>query len=147
MEQQKFPADPSAMTLGIIALVLTLANCCCGLLLPVALVLSIVGLVKANRSLHEYRHNAENYYPQSRSNVYNAKVLNVISLIINSLISLIMLLYFLFYGAFVFSELSKEYPFYQEYHYENDDYHYDDSEEQQIEEEEDQEEFLYPYGA
>jgi len=146
MEQKKLSADPSATILGIIALVLTLVNCCCGFLLPIALTLSIIGLISANRSLKEYRQNAENYYPQSRSNAYTGKVLNVISLVINGLFSLIVALYFIIYGAFVFSELSKEYPFYQEYNYENDDYYYEDSDEQELEEAEG-DDLLYRYGV
>jgi len=148
MEQKKLPADPSAMTLGIIALVFTLTSCCCGFSVLIALVLSIIGLVSANRSLREYKYNAENYYPESRTNVYNAKILNLISLIISVLYSLIFVLYFFIHGAFIFSEIFNE-PLYQYHHYE-DDYHYDDSDEQetyQDQEEEDEGDFLYPYGA
>jgi len=146
MEQKKLPADPSAMTLGIIALVLTLTSCCCGFSALIALVLSIIGLVNANRSLREYKYNAENYYPESRTNVYNAKILNLISLIISSLGALV--LYLLVYGTFIFSEILNE-PLYQ-YHHNEDDYRYDDSDEQETyedQEDEDEGDFLYPCGA
>jgi len=110
--------------------------------------LSIIGLVSANRSLREYRYNAENYYPQSRSNVYTAKVLNVISLVINSLFSLITILYFIVYGTFVLSEILNDYPLYEQYHYENNDYQYDDSDDQEMEEDDSEEDdLLYQYGA
>jgi len=148
MEQKKLPADPSAMTLGIIALVLTLTSCCCGFSVLIALVLSIIGLVSANRSLREYKYNAENYYLESRTNVHNAKVLNLISLIISTLSLLVVALYLLVYGTFIFSEIFNE-PSYQYHHYE-DDYHYDDSDEQETyedQEDEDERDFLYPYGA
>jgi len=154
MEQKKLPADPSVKTLGIISLILSLTSCCCGFLVPLAIILSIIGFISANKSLKEYQLNAENYYPQSRSNVYTGKVLNIISLIISCLYFLLLALYFLIYGTFIFSEFSKEYQFYQEYNNQNNDYYYDDDylDEQETENEEynqesEQEDFLYPYGA
>jgi len=149
MEQKKLPADPSATILGIVSLVLALTSCCCGILVPITLILSIIGLVKANRSLKEYQLNAENYYPQSRSNVYTGKVLNIISLIISCLYSLILALYFIIYGTFILSEFSKEYPFYQEYNYQNNDDYLDEqeTENEEYNQECEEEDFLYPYGA
>jgi len=160
MEQKKLPADPSATILGIISLVLIFIGCCCVFGVPISLILSIIGLVSANKSLRAYRYNAENYYPQSRSNVYTAKVINVIALIISVLYSLVFVLYFFIHGTFIFSEFFDE-PLIQQYHYEDDyhyddseeqetyedDYHYDDSDEQKTYQDEDEEDFLYPYGA
>jgi len=137
MEQKKLPADSSAMTLAIISLVLIFIGCCCVISTPIALILSIIGLVSANKSLREYQNNAENYYPQSRTNVYTAKVLNLIALIISILVSLATALYLLVYGTLIFSEILNEHTKYEYYHYKNNDdnyndydYYYDDSEDE-----------------
>lgn len=148
MHQNKLPADSNAMILGIIALVLALTGCCCGLLSLVAVALSIVGLVIANRSLRDYTDNPENYSPQSRSNVYTAKILNIIALVISSLITLIMLLYFAIYGA-IFSTVIMEGIRQSESNdwnweeYDQDGYYYDESEDSIIEDEEN--DTLYHY--
>jgi len=147
MHQNKLPADSNAMIFGIIALVLALTGCCCGLLSLVAVALSIVGLVIANRSLRDYRDNPENYLPESRSNVYTAKILNIIALVISSIITLIMLLYFAIYGA-IFSTVIMEGIRQSESNdwnweeYDQDGYYYDESEDSIIEEEN---ETLYHY--
>lgn len=148
MHQNKLPADSNAMILGIIALVLALTGCCCGLLSLVAVALSIVGLVIANRSLRDYTDNPENYSPQSRSNVYTAKILNIIALVISSLVTLIMLLYFAIYGA-IFSTFIMESIRQDESNdwnweeYDQDGYYYDESEDSIIEDEEN--DTLYHY--
>lgn len=146
MHQNKLPADSNAMVLGIIALVLALTGCCCGLLSVVAIVLSIIGLINANRSLKDYSDNPENYLPQSRSNVYTAKILNIIALVISSIITLIMLLYFALYGA-VFStaimEGIRQSNSVDQEEYNQDGYYYDESEENFIIEEEN--DTLFPY--
>ncbi len=146
MHQNKLPADSNAMVLGIIALVLALTGCCCGLLSVVAIVLSIIGLINANRSLKDYSDNPENYLPESRSNVHTAKILNIIALVISSIITLIMLLYFALYGA-VFStaimEGIRQSNSVDQEEYNQDGYYYDESEENFIIEEENDTLFHY----
>ena len=52
MKQSKLSADPTALILGIVALVIGFAGCCCyGLFAIIPLALSIVGFVMANKSL------------------------------------------------------------------------------------------------
>ncbi|MFT5848864.1 CCC motif membrane protein [Psychroserpens sp.] len=97
----KLSADPTAMILGIIALIIALAGCCCGIFAFIPIILSIIGLVMANKSLREYHLNPGVYEPQSKSNVVTAKVLNSIALVISSLITLFYLAYFLIYGALI----------------------------------------------
>ena len=90
--QNKLPADPSALILGIIGLVIGIAGCCCyGFTAIIPLGLSIAGLVMANKSLKLYRLNPEEFSESSRSNVSIARVLNIISIILNGIFLLIVI--------------------------------------------------------
>lgn len=90
--QNKLPADPSALILGIVGLVIGIAGCCCyGFTAIIPLGLSIAGLVMANKSMKLYRLNPEEFSESSRSNVSIARVLNIISIILNGLFLLIVI--------------------------------------------------------
>lgn len=90
--QNKLPADPSALILGIIGLVLGVAGCCCyGFTALIPLVLSIVGLVSANKSMQLYNANPSEFSESSRSNVSLGRILCIISIIMNSLFLLIVI--------------------------------------------------------
>tara|TARA_R110000751_G_scaffold154292_4_gene259270 strand:- start:224 stop:709 length:486 start_codon:yes stop_codon:yes gene_type:complete len=121
MTDNKLSADPSALVLGIIAITISIAGCCCGVFAIVPVILSIIGLVIANKSLQEYSSNPEAYNPNSRSNVSTAKVLNIIALVISSLVTLFYIAYFMIYGVFI-SEIFKEA---YEARNNNDDYNYE----------------------
>lgn len=103
MYKSKLPADPTALIFGIIGLVIGIASCCCyGVLAIIPLGLSIAGLVMANKSLRLYRENPEVYEHSSYSGVNTAKIINIISVIINSIIFLLFLVFIFIYGT-VFS--------------------------------------------
>ena len=69
--QNKLPADPSALILGIVGLVIGIAGCCCyGFTAIIPLGLSVAGLVMANKSMKLYRLNPEEFSESSRSNVF-----------------------------------------------------------------------------
>lgn len=121
MTDNKLSADPSALVLGIIAITISIAGCCCGVFAIIPVILSIIGLVIANKSLQEYSSNPEAYNPNSRSNVSTAKVLNIIALVISSLVTLFYIAYFMIYGVFI-SEIFKEA---YEARNNNDDYNYE----------------------
>jgi len=121
MSYNKLPADPSAMILGIIGLVIALAGCCCGIFAVVPVILGIIGLVMANKSLREYRNNPDVYGPQSRSNVSTAKVLNIIALILGSLMTIGYIIYFAFYGVMASQILKEAYNMEQN----GDDFYYE----------------------
>lgn len=106
MHQNKLPADSSATILGIISLVIAVTLGCCGFSV-VGVILAIIGLVSANKSLREFAMNPEAYYPNSRGNVQTAKVLNIIGLILNGIITLVSLGYLLIYGTFLFTALNQ----------------------------------------
>lgn len=106
MNQNKLPADPLALILGILALVIGIVGCCCyGVTAIVPLTMSIIGLVVANRSLREFGENPDAYDPQSRSNVNTAKIINIIAIVFNSLIFLAALAVFAFYGTLISSAI------------------------------------------
>ncbi len=75
MNQNKLSADPLALILGVLALVIGLASCCCyGITAIIPLSMAIIGLVTANKSLREFGENPEAFSPQSRSNVNPQKL-------------------------------------------------------------------------
>jgi hypothetical protein len=128
MNQNKLPADPTAMILGIIALVIGLAGCCCyGIFAIIPLILSIVGLVMANKSLKEFALNPEAYSSQSRSNVATAKILNIIAIIFNGMVILLFIIFFAIYGTLITSGIIEGIKESQNRnYYESDDDSYDD---------------------
>jgi len=126
MSQNKLPADSSATILGIISLVIAITLGCCGLSV-VGVVLAIIGLVSANKSLREFAMNPQAYYPSSRGNVQTAKILNIIGLILNGIITLVLLGYLLLYGTFLFTALNQSKVIQSSWEDESE-YYYDESE-------------------
>jgi len=123
MNQNKLPADPLALILGILALVMGIAGCCCyGVTAVIPLAMSIIGLVVANKSLREFGNNSEAYDPQSRSNVNTAKIINIIAIVLNSLIFLVALSALAFYGTVISSAILDGI---ENGNFEDDDYYYD----------------------
>jgi hypothetical protein len=105
---KKLSADPNALIFGIISLVIVLLGCCCGLFVLVSFVLSIVGLVLANKSLREYNNAPDEYSFTSKNNVFVAKVLNIIGLVLSSLILVFYILYFAFFGTLLSTAAMKD---------------------------------------
>lgn len=105
---KKLPADPNALIFGIISLVIVFLGCCCGLFALVSFALSIVGLVLANKSLREYNNTPDQYTITSKNNVFVAKVLNIIGLVLSSLVLVFYLLYFAFFGTLLSTAAMKD---------------------------------------
>ncbi|MEH1006337.1 CCC motif membrane protein [Winogradskyella sp. ECml5-4] len=121
MNQNKLSADPLALILGVLALVIGIASCCCyGITAIVPLIMAIIGLVVANKSLKEFGENPEAFSPQSRSNVNTAKIINIIAIVINGLIVLMAAAVLIFYGTMLSSGMLDGFN-----DFENDDYYYD----------------------
>ncbi len=125
MNYNKLPADPIALILGIVSLVVGFAGCCCyGIFAFVPILLSIVGLIMANKSLKEFDQNQQVFSPQSRNNVVIAKTLNIVSIVINSIIFISVIIVFIFYGTLlsqdVFKNYKKEYQIEDQYEMEED---------------------------
>jgi phosphate/sulfate permease len=106
--KSKLSADPLALILGVIALTMLLLMFCCGFFYLVSLILSIVGLVTAIKSLKEYDSNREAYEAKSRENVYVGKILCLVSLILNAIIGLVFFIVVFFVTREVWSNDFKQ---------------------------------------
>lgn len=124
MNYNKLPADPTALILGIVALVIGFAGCCCyGIFAIIPLVLSIVGLVMANKSLKEFDQNPDVFSAQSRNNVNIGRILNIIALIFNSVVVILIIIFFAIYGTLMSTEILDKFKNRTqniEYEFEND---------------------------
>ena len=106
MNYSKLSADPIALILAIISLILGFLGCCCyGILAFIPLLLGIIGLVLANNSLKEYYENQEVFSIQSKNNVDLAKILNIVSIVINGIIFLFGIIVLLIYGTIISSSV------------------------------------------
>ncbi len=122
MNTSKLPADPLALILGIVALVLGFAGCCCyGIIAIVPLIIAIIGLISANKSLKEYGQNPEAYDPRSKSNVSTGKILNIIAIVFNGIVVFIFIGILVFYGTMWSSGAFDEFRNYGDYDDYNDD--------------------------
>jgi len=99
MSDQKLPADPNAMILGILSIVLVFGACCCGLTMIPALLMAIFGLVYANKSMKLFQESPENYNLNSFNNIKTARIINIVAVILSGLATLVYLGYFIFYGV------------------------------------------------
>lgn len=105
METNKLAADPSAIVLTILSLIIILLGCCCGLFAIVSLTLSIIGLVMANKSLREYALAPENYSVNSYKTVNTAKILGIIGIVLSALVIMVQIAFFMINGE----EISKQF--------------------------------------
>ncbi len=132
--QNKLPADPSALIIGIVGIVIGLAGCCCyGFTAIIPLVLSIWGLVAANKSIKIYEADPTIYSASSRSNVGISRILNIISIIMNSMFLLVVIGFVSFMGLAgmqgMFDEIKEgAYPSANEWEYEEGDLEIDELE-------------------
>ena len=134
MSYNKLSADPSAMTLGIIGLVISVAGCCCGVFAVVAIILGAIGLIMANKSISEFAEHPDAYSQSSLSNVKTSRILNIISIVVGSLITFVYVIYFAFYGVLISAAMKEAYT--NEYEYESweGDSYYDDEDVYEIQE-------------
>ena len=95
----RLSADPAAMILGILSILLSLTACCCSWLFFIPAIMSIIGLVLANKSIKMYAESPDNFIPSSIKNVQTAKVLNIIGVILSGLFFLVFLVRIIFLGS------------------------------------------------
>lgn len=108
MNHNKLPADPTAIILGIVSVVIVGLGCCCGLFSLGSLILSIIGLVMANKSIKLYKQNPEDYTPQSRSNTGVGQVICIIGLVISAILVIISAVYWGLFGSQITESFMKE---------------------------------------
>ncbi|MEC4004261.1 CCC motif membrane protein [Flavobacterium sp. SUN052] len=105
----KLSADPGSLILGILSLMIIFLGCCCGIFAVISLVLSIIGLVIANKSLNEFYLNSENYSLQSKSNVNIGRILCIIGVVFSSLFIIIYCAFLIFAQQDITKEFLKKY--------------------------------------
>lgn len=104
MNNNNLPGDPLALILGIFALVIGFTGCCCyGITALIPLIIAIVGLSVANKSIRRFNENPEVYSYQSRSNVNTAKIINIIAIVFNGIAVLVFISLMFIYGTIITS--------------------------------------------
>ena len=107
MRYNKLSADPTALILGVVSLVIILIGCCCGFLAIISLTLAIVGLVIATKSLREFDADSQKYSIESRNNVIAGKIVCIVATVISSLYILTAIVLLLVYQI-SFSKILKD---------------------------------------
>ena len=101
----KLSGDATALVLTILSLVITLIGCCCGLFAIGSLILSIIGLVMASRSLREYALEPENYDFKIYKRMNTARLLGIIGIVFSAIVILAHAAFWVFEGE----DASKEF--------------------------------------
>lgn len=112
----KLPGDPSALTLGIVSLVLFFMGCICyGIPSIITLILGIIGLVIANRSLAAYKSDPSKYSQSTIKSVNAGKIINIISVALSGITCLIFLIVALFFGGIFLSIMNGEFEGFEDF--------------------------------
>ncbi|RZK12812.1 MAG: hypothetical protein EOO46_01735 [Flavobacterium sp.] len=109
MNFNKLPADPTAIILGIASLIIVGLGCCCGLFAIGSLLLSLFGLVLANKSIRLYKQNPEHYTSQSRSNTGVGQIICIVGVVISSIFVVFSIGYFALFGSQITESFMKEF--------------------------------------
>ena len=127
MSYNKLAADPTSLVLGIVSLVIILLGCCCGIFAVIALVMSIIGLVLAVKSLKEFDQYPDNFSIQSRKNVYAGKIVCLIGLVLSALFIVIYAVVFVLYQVNFADKVKEIYQEGRERQYQTQDTIYNQS--------------------
>jgi hypothetical protein len=126
---EKLPGDPSALTLGIVSLVLLFIGCLCyGVPAIITLILSIIGLVIANKNLKTYRADPTKYSQSSLKSINIGKILSIIGVALSSLVCLILLIIALFFGSILAAAMDGEFDAFKGFENQQNESIYDDEE-------------------
>lgn len=130
---EKLAGDPSSITLGIISLVLFFVGCWCyGLVAIITLILSIIGLIIANRSLKVYNSDPSKYSQSSFKSVNIGKIINIVGVAISGLVCFVILIVAIFFGSILMAAVNGELDSLDDLdQYNNESYYDDDYEESQ----------------
>ncbi|WP_396192493.1 CCC motif membrane protein [Flavobacterium sp.] len=127
MNYNKLAADPTSLVLGIVSLVIILLGCCCGIFAVIALVMSIIGLVLAVKSLKEFDQYPDNFSIQSKKNVYAGKIVCLIGLVLSALFIVIYAVVFVLYQVNFADKVKEIYQEGRERQYQTQDTIYNQS--------------------
>lgn len=106
---RRLSADPVALILGITSLMIVFLGCCCGVFVVVSLVISIIGLILANKSIRDYEGAPDQYSANSKNNVFIGKVLNIIALVVSAIALLVVVISFAIYGTILSSSVMNDF--------------------------------------
>ncbi|MFT7081694.1 MAG: hypothetical protein ACJAT0_000160 [Nonlabens sp.] len=107
---EKLPGDPSAISLGIVSLVLLFIGCLCyGIPAVITLIFSIIGLVIANKNLKTYHADPTKYSQSSLKSINIGKILSIIGVALSSVVCLILLIIALFFGSILAAAMDGEF--------------------------------------
>ncbi|AZQ43404.1 SGT1 domain-containing protein [Nonlabens ponticola] len=98
--KEKLSADPGALVIGIIGIVVILTGCCCSLLAIPILILTSIGWIWAAKSKKAYNQNPGAYTAKSYSNVKTGLIINMICTII---VAVLLFIGLIFEGANLFN--------------------------------------------
>lgn len=133
---EKLPGDPIAITLGIVSLVVFFIGCWCyGIIAIFTLILSIIGLVIANKSIKLYRSDPNKYSQSSEKSVGIAKIINIIGVSLSSLVCFILLVVIIFFGSIFVAAMNGELNDFKDLESHRKESSYDNEEASETEEE------------
>lgn len=127
MNYNKLAADPTSLILGIVSLVIIFLGCCCGIFAVIALIMSIIGLVFAVKSLNEFDAYPDNFSVQSRKNVYAGKIVCLIGIILSAIFIIIYAVVFALYQVNFADKFKEIYQEGREQQYKTEDTIYNQS--------------------
>jgi nitrogen fixation-related uncharacterized protein len=126
----KLPGDPIAITLGIISLVVFLIGCWCyGVIAIFTLIISIIGLVVANKSMRLYKSDPSRYSQSTERSVSIGKILNIIGVVISGIVCLFLMILLLFFGSLFWGLMNGEYKDFEDFNNRNNESIFDYDEE------------------
>lgn len=113
---EKLPGDPSALTLGIVSIVLFFMGCVCyGIPSIITLILGIIGLVIANKNLKIYKEDPSKFSQSTIKSVNAGRIINIISVSLSGLTCLIFLVIALFFGGLFLSIMNGEFEGFEDF--------------------------------
>lgn len=132
--QQSIPGDPAALVIGIISIVFFFISCCLyGIGAPLSLIGGIIGLVIANKGVRAYKSDPRSYSQSSYKSVNAGKIINIITIAISGITTLIIILFVAIIGLSLseladgdFSNFGQEYEYEKEETIEDDWYYYEE---------------------
>jgi hypothetical protein len=103
-EGEKLPGDPLAITLGIVSLVFFFIFCSCyGIIAVITLIISIIGLITANKNIRLYHAEPERYSYNTFRSVENARIINIVGVVLSGLVTAILIFLLLFFGSIFYA--------------------------------------------
>lgn len=106
--KDNLPNASTVLTLGIIGVVLFVMLCWCyGVIAIVTLIIGIIGLVMANRSISTYRKNPNDYSRSSYNNVSIGRILSIINVVLSGLVCFAFLILLIIFGSVIFESMDE----------------------------------------